>query len=430
MKNKNDNNLVYDVHETPPLGKWIILSLQHVFAMFGATILVPIIVNGAVGEELIPISVALAAAGIGTLIYLACSKGKVPVFQGSSFAFITPVIAGFAIGGAAGVYSGIATAGLVYVVVAVLIKFFGKGWIDKVFPPIVIGPMVMIIGIGLAPVAIDMIGISGGDLEWKGLLVAFVTFGAVTVTSIYAKGFFKVVPILTGILIGYILAICLGMVEFQPVLDANWFGWPRFQIIFKDWSFETAALLTIVPAAIVTICEHIGDHTTMGGILNRNLLKDPGLDNTLLGDGLATTVSGLLGGPASTTYGENQAVVGLTRVASIKVIMLAALFAIGFGFFSKISAVMSTVPVQVLGGASMILFGFIAVVGLKLLIKNQVDFDKTRNLIVSASVLVLGLGGAVLAISSGNFSLSIGGMALAAVFGIILNLCLPVGKEN
>ena len=427
---KEKNDLVYDTHETPPLGEWILLSIQHVFAMFGATILVPIIVNGALGAEIIPIPVALVASGIGTIIYAICSRGKVPVYQGSSFAFIAPIIAGFAVGGAAGVYSGIATAGLVYVVVAILIKIFGKDWIDKVLPPVVIGPMIMLIGLGLAYVAIDMIGITkGATLEWKPLLVSIVTFLTTATVALYTKGILKIIPFLIGIVVGYILAATLGLVNFQPFFDAKFFALPEFQLIFKDWQFEPAALLIIVPVAIVTICEHIGDHTAMSNILNRNLLKHPGLDKTLLGDGIATTVSGLIGGPASTTYGENQAVVGMTKVASVKVILLAAVISIGFGFLAKLSALFGSIPSAVLGGVSIILFGFIAVVGLRLLIQKQVDFMDTKNVIVAATIFVLGLGGATLSWASGSVMFSLGGLALAAIVGILLNLILPAERK-
>ncbi len=427
----NKQKMAYDINEMPPLKEAIILAFQHLFAMFGATILVPILVNAAAGAEVLTIPVALVTSGIGTLIYILCTKGKSPVYLGSSFAFIVPIAAAYTKAGIAGAMTGIMVVGLIYVLVAIIIHFAGKEWLEKLLPPVVIGPMIMIIGLGLAPSAIGQIGLADGTaLEWKVILVAFVSFLTTAIVMTRAKGFFKIIPFLVGIIVGYIVAVCLGMIDFKPVADASWFSLPKFKLIFKDYNLNFTALLTIAPIALVTLCEHIGDHTSLSNIIGRDLIKDPGLDRTLLGDGLATFAAGLLGGPANTTYGENTSVVGMTKVASVKVIGLAAIIAIVIGFLGKFTALVSTIPNAVLGGVSLLLYGFIAVNGLKVLIKNQVNFEESKNIIVASSMLVLGLGGAAVAIVSGDLSLTISGMSLAAIFGIVLNSILPGEKEE
>lgn len=421
--------MTYDVEETPPIAKWIILAFQHVFAMFGATVLVPILVNTAAGAEVLTIPVALVASGIGTLLYILCTKGKSPVYLGSSFAFITPIAAAYIKGGISGAMTGIMAVGLIYIVVATIIHFTGKNWLEKLLPPVVIGPMIMVIGLGLAPSAIGQIGLSGTVFDWKVVLVAVVSFLVTVITMTKAKGFFKIIPFLIGIISGYILSCCLGLVDFQPVIDAAWLQVPNFQIPFIHYQLNFAALITIAPIALVTMCEHIGDHTSLSNIIGRDLIKEPGLDRTLLGDGLATFVAGALGGPANTTYGENTSVVGLTKVASVKVIGLAAIIAIVVGFLGKFTALVGTIPAPVLGGVSLLLYGFIAVNGLKVLIKNQVNFEDPKNVVVASSMLVLGLGGAAISIVNGDFSLTISGMSLASIVGIILNICIPADKD-
>ena len=426
-----EQKMLYDVNEKPPIAKWIILALQHVFAMFGATILVPILVNSAAGEVVLTIPVALVTSGIGTLIYILCTKGKSPVYLGSSFAFIAPLAAAFLKGGISGAMTGIMAVGLIYIIFAIIIKFAGKNWLDKLLPPVVIGPMIMIIGLGLAPSAISQIGLGTGvDVEWRGVIVALVTFLTTAIVMVRAKGFIKIIPFLIGIVTGYILSIILGLVDFTPVLEASFFSIPSFVIPFVSYMPSFSALLTIAPIALVTMAEHIGDHTALGTIIGKDLLKDPGLDKTLLGDGIATFVAGLLGGPANTTYGENTSVVGMTKVASVWVIGLAAIFAICLGFLGKFTAIVSTIPNPVLGGVSLLLYGFIAVNGLKVLIQNQIDFGKSKNVVVASSMLVLGLGGAAISIVSGDLSITISGMSLAAIVGILLNLFLPAEKEN
>lgn len=429
METKND--LILDVNEKPSIGKWIILALQHVFAMFGATILVPILVNSAAGAEVLTIPVTLVASGIGTLIYILCTKGKSPVYLGSSFAFIAPLVAAYLKGGISGAMTGIMAVGLIYVIFAIIIRFIGKNWLDKILPPVVIGPMIMIIGLGLAPSAISQIGLtSGAALEWQPIVVALVSFLVTAIVAVAAKGFLKVIPFLIGIVAGYLAGVAVGIVDFTPITEAEIVGVPNFIIPFLSYTPNFSAILTIAPIALVTIAEHIGDHTALSAIIDRDLLKNPGLDRTLLGDGIATFVAGAIGGPANTTYGENTSVVGMTKVASVWVIGLAAIIAIILGFFSKFTALISTIPTAVLGGVSLLLYGFIAVNGLKVLIQNQVNFSNTKNVIVASAMLVLGLGGATISIVSGDLAITISGMSLAAIVGIILNLCLPTEKND
>lgn len=426
-----EKKMTLDVNEKPPIAKWIILAIQHVFAMFGATILVPILVNSAAGETVLTIPVALVTSGIGTLIYILCTKGKSPVYLGSSFAFIAPIAAAYLKGGVSGAMTGIMVVGLIYIIVAIVIKLIGKNWIDKLLPPVVIGPMIMIIGLGLAPSAVSQIGLtSGAELDWKILLVAVVSFLVTAIVMTRAKGFLKVIPFLVGIISGYVVSIILGLVDFTAVAEASFFSVPKFIIPFVNYAPNFSALITIAPIALVTLCEHIGDHTSLSNIIGKDLLKDPGLDRTILGDGIATFVAGVLGGPANTTYGENTSVVGMTKVASVWVIGLAAIIAIIIGFLGKFTALVSTIPNAVLGGVSLLLYGFIAVNGLKVLIKNQIDFEKTKNIVVASTMLVLGLGGASISIISGDLSITISGMSLAAIIGIILNLILPDEKEE
>ena len=426
-----ENKMILGINEKPPIAKWIILAFQHVFAMFGATILVPILVNAGAGETVLTIPVALVTSGIGTLIYILCTRGKSPVYLGSSFAFIAPLTAAYIKGGMSGAMTGIMVVGLVYIIFSIIIRFVGKNWIDKILPPIVIGPMIMIIGLGLAPSAISQIGISSGsEIEWKCVFVALISFFVTTIVAVRGKGFLKIIPFLVGIITGYISAVCVGLVDFTPVAEATFFSMPGFVVPFLSYTPSFSAVLTIAPIALVTMAEHIGDHTALSTIIGKDLLKEPGLDKTLLGDGVATFVAGLLGGPANTTYGENTSVVGMTKIASVWVIGLAAIFAICLGFFGKFTALVSTIPNAVLGGVSLLLYGFIAVNGLKVLVQNQIDFGKTKNVIVASAMLVLGLGGAAISITSGDISVTISGMSLAAVIGILINLFLPEEKED
>lgn len=427
----DETKLLLDVNEKPTIGKWIILAIQHVFAMFGATILVPILVNSSAGTEVLTIPVALATSGIGTLIYILCTKGRSPVYLGSSFAFIAPLAAAYLKGGVSGAMTGIMVVGLIYVIFATLIHFIGKDWIHKLLPHVVIGPMIMIIGLGLAPNAISQIGLgTDTQIEWKGVIVALITFLTTAIVMVRGKGFLKIVPFLIGIVVGYIASICLGLVDFTPVAEAAFFSIPSFILPFVNYTPSFSAILTIAPIALVTMAEHIGDHTALSSIIGKDLLRNPGLDRTLLGDGIATFVAGMLGGPANTTYGENTSVVGMTKVASVWVIGLAAIIAICLAFLGKFTAIISTIPNPVLGGVSLLLYGFISVNGLKVLIENHIDFGKSKNIVVASTMLVLGLGGAAISIVSGDLSVTISGMSLAAIVGILLNLLLPDEKVN
>jgi len=439
MEEKYTVNLKYDVNDKPPVWQWIILSLQHVFAMFGATVLVPILVNAGIAAagvegEALSIAVALVTAGLGTLIYIACTKGKSPVFLGSSFAFISPIIAAYVAGGISGAMTGIMVVGLVYVIVSLIIRFAGKKWIDKLLPPIVIGPMIMIIGLGLAGSAVGNIfdtSAKVNGIEWKGPAVALITFLVTALTMTRAKGFFKIIPFLVGIVVGYIASCILGLVNFTAVQEAAWIQMPNFYIPFVNYTPNFMIALTMAPIALVTMAEHIGDHKALSTIIGKDLLQNPGLENTLMGDGLATFLAGALGGPANTTYGENTSVVGMTKNASVWVIGLAAIIAIVLGFLGKFTALVQTIPAPVLGGVSLLLYGFIAVNGLKVLIQNKTDFSKNKNIIVASAMLVLGLGGAAFNISTGNgLVVTISGMSLAAIAGILLNLLLPEEKED
>ncbi len=432
----------------PPVGQSIILALQHVFAMFGATVLVPILVNAAikgakVDGEALSIAVALVTAGIGTLIYIACTRAKSPVFLGSSFAFISPVAAAYIAGaskggglagGLSGAMTGIMVIGIIYIIVSIIIKIAGKEWIDKLLPPIVIGPMIMIIGLGLASSAVGNIfdtSIKVKGIEWKGPVVALITFLTTALVMTKAKGFFKIIPFLVGIVVGYLASCMVGIVNFDAIKAATWFQIPAFHIPFVHYKPNLMIALTMAPIALVTMAEHIGDHKALSTIIDKDLLKDPGLDNTLMGDGLATFVAGFLGGPANTTYGENTSVVGMTKNASVKVIGMAAIFAIILGFLGKFTALVQTIPNPVLGGVCLLLYGFIAVNGLKVLIENKTDFSKNKNIIIASAMLVLGLGGAAFSIATGKgLAVEISGMSLAAIAGIILNLLIDEEEDD
>ena len=404
MKQESTVDLLLDVDQRPSAGKGILLSFQHVFAMFGATILVPLILG-------MPVSVALFASGVGTLIYMISTGFKVPVYLGSSFAFITAMsLAMKEMGGdVSAAQTGVILTGLVYVLVAAGVRFAGTKWIDKLLPPIIIGPMIIVIGLGLAGSAVTNAGLVA-DGNWKNALVAVVTFLIAAFINTKGKGFLRIIPFLFAIIGGYLFALTLGLVDFTPVLKADWFEIPGFYLpfstggAFKEYNLyfgpETIAIL---PIAIVTISEHIGDHTVLGQICGRQFLKEPGLHRTLLGDGIATSVSAFLGGPANTTYGENTGVIGMTRIASVSVIRNAAFIAIALSFLGKFTALISTIPNAVLGGMSILLYGVIASNGLKVLIKERVDFAQMRNLIIASAMLVLGLGGAILKLGPVTF---------------------------
>lgn len=416
--------MIYDLNEKPPLKEWIMLSIQHVIAMFGATILVPILVNSQAGADVLSIPVALVTSGIGTLLYLICTGGKSPVYLGSSFAFIAPLGIGYVKGGVAGCMTAIMAVGLVYIFMSLLIKKIGTKFIDKYLPPVVIGPMIMIIGLSLSSSAVSQLGLAG-DISINtiiGILSLIITI----VILAFGRGFLRVIPFLVGIVSGYILAIMAGIIDFGVISSASFIKVPEFVIPFVHYDLNFEALFTIVPIAIVTICEHIGDHKALSNIINKDLIKDPGLDKTILGDGVATLVGGMLGGPANTTYGENTAIVGISKVSSVYVIALAGIISIWLGFIDKFTAIISTIPMEILGGISIVLYGFIAVNGLKVLVNNRIDFENSKNIIIVSVMLVIGLGGASIVIGS----ITMSGMSLAAIIGVILNIVLNLEGDK
>ena len=406
--------------------QWAVLSFQHVFAMFGATVLVPILTG-------LSISVALFSSGIGTLIYIFFTKAKVPVYLGSSFAYIAAISIASQSFGVGSAFIGLTVVGLIYVLVSFLIKYFGTNWLNTILPPVVIGPMIAIIGISLASVATGQAGLSPNSADQffaflatdiRNPLIALVSFATTVVLAIFAKGFFKVVPIVGGILVGYVFAIALGSVSFSGLEGIAWVKIPEFQII-GTYAIDFRAVLMFAPIAFVTIAEHIGDHKVLGSITGEDFLKDPGLDKTLMGDGVATIAAALIGGPANTTYGENTGVVGMTKVASVYVIGVAAIISIVLSFFNILTGLIQTIPAPVMGGVLILLFGLIAGNGLRVMVDARVNLASMRNLIIVSTMLVVGLGQATILI---NEAAGLTGMALAAIFGIILNLVLPEEK--
>ncbi|MGC8902612.1 MAG: uracil-xanthine permease family protein [Fervidobacterium sp.] len=385
-----------------PTSKKFLLSLQHFIAMFGATVLVPLLTG------LDPL-VALFTAGFGTLLFHFITGGEVPVFLGSSFAFIAPIIMvkekygdiRYALGG-------VVAAGTVYLVFSLIVKLAGNSIIKKLFPPVVTGPMIMVIGLGLSPVAVNM-----ASSNWPIAIVVIIT---VIASSSVFKGFFSLIPVLLGVLVGYIASALSGIVDYSPIVNTPWLSIPHF--IFPKFDIEAISL--IAPVAFVTVMEHIGDITTNGAVVGKNFFEKPGIHRTLLGDGLATMVAALLGGPANTTYSENTGVLAITKVYEASILRGAAILAIVIAFFSKFGSVLQTIPTPVIGGVSLILFGMIASIGVRTLVESKVDFSKSRNLIIAALILTLGIGGASIKIGS----VELKGMALSAIAGIIANLVI------
>lgn len=423
------NQPVYDAR-TLGAGKMTLLGVQHLFAMFGATVLVPVITG-------LSVSATLLFAGLGTLIFHLCTKMKVPAFLGSSFAFLGGYATVSQMGMAGGLtlaqslpYAciGVFFAGLMYFVVAGLFKIFGAAKVMKFFPPVVTGPIIIAIGLCLSGSAIQ----SCSSNWW----IALVAILIIVVCNIWGKGMIKIVPILLGVLGSYIVAACFGLVDWTPVREAAWVGLPfRMEntafAVFKnpDWGLVVAAIIAILPISLATMMEHIGDMCAISSTTGVNYLEDPGLHRTLLGDGLATSLASLFGAPANTTYGENTGVLNITRVYDPRVIRIAAVFAIVLSFCPKFSAIISAMPASTIGGVSLILYGMISAVGVRNIVENQVDFTKSRNLITAALILVLAIGikyGAGDAINIGFTSLS--GLAVAALVGVIVNAVLP-GKD-
>ena len=384
-----------------------IVGAQFLFVAFGATVLVPLLVG-------LDPSVALFTAGIGTLIFHAVTKGRVPIFLGSSFAFIAPIIKATELYGLPGALFGIIGVGLVYGIMSLLIKLRGIGFITRLFPPVVVGPVIMLIGLSLAGTGVDM-----AKSNWFLAIVALLT---TVVVSLFAKGMLKLIPIFMGIVVGYIVSICSGHVDFQPVLDAKWFALPAFVRPEICWE----AIIFMIPVAIAPVIEHIGDVYAINEVTGKDFVKDPGLHRTMLGDGLACIASSLFGGPPVTTYSEVTGAVSLTKIADPAVIRIAAVFGILFSVLGKVSALLKTIPEAVLGGIMLLLFGTIASVGANTLIKNRIDLGNTRNLVIVSLILTTGIGGAEMCI--GN--ITIGGIGLAALVGVILNLIIPVNAAD
>lgn len=450
MENKQ---LIMDYNDKPSNGKWITLSFQHVFAMFSATVLVPILTG-------LPISIALFSSGIGTLIYILCTKGKVPMYLGSSFAYIAYINSVLymikdngevevdefgnrilnADGGRGALIAGVVAIGIVYCLVAILIKIIGTKWIEKLLPPIVVGPMIIIIGLCLAGSAVNNTGLTQNP-NWKMIVVSISTLLITALLAIKGKGFIKIIPFLLGIVGGYLVAIIVNFLPGDQILNLTelkevvttpykWFAIPSFTIAgWKDADLgagihmaklQFGFVLSAIPIAFATICEHIGDHQVLSRITGHDYAKDPGLDKTLIGDGVATAVAGLIGSVPNTSYGENTAVVGMSKIGSVWVTGLAAILAILLSFCNVFTALIASIPSAVMGGICLILYGFIASNGLKVLIDNKTDMNNSRNVIIVSVMLIIGIGGAVLY----KFT----GMALASIFGIVLNLILPKEK--
>lgn len=403
--------------------KKIILGLQHVLAMFGATVLVPFLTG-------LDPSLAVLCAGIGTLIFHACTKGKVPVFLGSSFAFIGAIALTLSQHGIGVVKGGVIAAGLVYAVMALVIKKFGVDTIHSFFPPIVTGPIVMVIGLRLSPTALEMSGYfyntqtKMSEIDFTALLIAGVVVITMILVSIFAKGFFKLVPILISVLVGYLVSIPFNLVDFESIKEAAWFGFsPTAWEHLKTFPvFNLTGVLAIAPIALVVFIEHIGDITTNGAVVGKDFFTDPGIHRTMLGDGLATILAGFLGGPANTTYSENTGVLAVTKVYDPSILRIAAIFSIILSFIGKFGAIIRSIPLPVMGGISIILFGMIASVGVRTLIDAKLEFSYSRNLIISSLILVLGIAIQEIPITE---EISVSGLAIAALVGIILNKILP-----
>ena len=385
----------------------IVVGAQFLFVAFGATVLVPLLVG-------LDPSVALLTAGIGTLIFHAVTKGKVPVFLGSSFAFIAPIIKATELFGLPGTLCGLVAVGAVYGVMSALVRLRGVGFIARLFPPIVVGPVIMLIGLSLAGTGVDM-----AKSNWPLAIIALLT---TVVVSMFGKGLLRLIPIFAGIVVGYIAASIFGLIDFQPILDAPWLALPAFVRPELCWE----AIIFMIPVAITPVIEHIGDIYAINEVAGKDFVTDPGLHRTMLGDGLACVAASFIGGPPVTTYSEVTGAISLTKITDPAVIRIAGIFGILFSVLGKVSALLKTIPDAVLGGIMLLLFGTIASVGINSLIKNKVDLGNTRNLVIASLILTLGIGGAEL--TFGNFTIS--GIGLSALVGVILNLIIPQSKTK
>lgn len=415
-------DVLYDVEEVPKAGLLFGLSFQHLFAMFGATVLVPILVG-------IDPSVALLSSGLGTLAHLSVTKFKIPAYMGSSFAYIAAMQMLMKTDGIGAVAQGAITGGLVYLVVALIVKAIGNEWIDKILPPVIVGPIVMVIGLSLASTAVNSVMLKDGKYDLLYLVIGMITLLAVVFFNIYGKGIIAIIPILLGLLVGYIFALLIGLVtgqeiiNFTQVAQAKWFSLPSLSIPFLAYGFKfyPSAILTMAPIAFVTMTEHFGHVMVLNSLTNRDYFKDPGLDKTLTGDGLAQVIAGFLGAPPVTSYGENIGVMALNKIYAVYVIAGAAVIAALLSFIGKVSALIQSIPDPVIGGISIALFGVIASSGLKILIESKVDLDNKKNLLITSVILVSGIGGLMLQVNG----LQISGVAFSTLLGIILYQVLP-----
>ncbi len=412
-----------DVQEKPPVGQILPLSIQHLFAMFGATVLVPYLLH-------VDSATALFMNGIGTILYLFICKGKLPAYLGSSFAFIAPVLSVMAVPGLGygAAQGGFIVFGLSFVVLSFIVKWVGVKWIDVLFPPAAMGAIIAVIGLELAPVAMDMAGVIGKTWETLGMTQAqalTLSMFSLLVTilgTVLFRGFLAVIPVLIGVVAGYILAAIMGVVNFQAVQDAPWFAFPTFY----SPSFDINAILMIMPALFVVFAEHVGHLVVTSNIVGRDLMKDPGLHRSLLGDGLANILSGFFGATPNTTYGENIGVMAITKVFSVYVIGGAAVLAIIFSFVGKVAALIHGIPVPVMGGVSILLFGIIASSGLRMLVERKVDYAKSSNLILTSVVLVTGISGASLTLGP----VVLKGMGLATVVAMTISLAFTIFQKT
>jgi len=420
-KEFRNEDAVLDIKDRPQAFHWVGLSLQHLFTMFGATVLVPILVG-------IDPGIALVSSGLGTMVYLITTKGKIPAYLGSSFAFIAAMQMLMKSDGYPAIAQGAMTTGLVYLIVSLIIKKIGSDWLDKILPPIVVGPVVMVIGLGLAANAANNAMYNNNVYDFKYIAVALITLGLTIFYNMFFKGFLGLIPILLGIVSGYLVALAFGIIDLTPIKEAAWFALPNFEVPFVQYEpkLYLNAVTTMAPIAFVTMTEHIGHLMVLNKLTKRNFFQDPGLSKTLMGDGLAQIVAGFVGGPPVTSYGENIGVLAITRVHSVFVIGGAAVFAVALGFVGKLSALILSIPGPVISGISFVLFGVIAASGLKILIDNKINFDKKKNLLIASVILVIGIGGLVFKV--GTFELS--SMALATVLGIVLNLILPENARS
>ena len=398
-----------------------ILGIQHVLAMFGATVLVPFLTG------LNP-SLALIAAGVGTLIFHFCTKRIVPVFLGSSFAFIGALTLVLKNEGIGAIKGGVIAAGFIYVLMSYLVKTFGVERVKSFFPPIVTGPIIMLIGLRMSPTALNMAGYANGKFDIKSLIVAFAVIITMVSITMMKKSFLRLIPILSAVIVGYIVATFLGMVDFSVVSQAKWIGLSAeaSSDLFTIPKMSLTGIIAIAPIALVVFIEHIGDITTNGAVVGKDFFKDPGIHRTLLGDGLATIAAGLLGGPANTTYGENTGVLAVTKIYDPAILRIAACYAIILAFIGKFGILLQTIPLPVMGGVSVILFGMIASVGVRTVVDARLDFSNSRNLIIASIIFVLGIAVDNIVIWK---TVSVSGLALAAFAGVVLNKILPQDRE-